>query len=140
MKSHLRIARPVTDVERTLRIYCAGLDLRVVGAFKDHNGFDGVMLGRADMDYHFEFVFSHHHPVTPTPTGEDLMVFYLPDYAEWEAACARMLAVGFRKVASMNPYWEVRGATFQDHDGYRLVLQNAAWTNNEATTDKEQGA
>jgi catechol 2,3-dioxygenase-like lactoylglutathione lyase family enzyme len=139
MKRHLRIARPVTDIDRTRLMYCAGLDLQVIGGFTGHNGFDGVMLGRAGMDYHFEFVVSRDHPVTPSPTGEDLLVFYLPDQAQWQAACVRMLAAGFHKVASLNPYWDVRGATFEDPDGYRSVLQNAAWTNAE-TAIKEKGA
>jgi hypothetical protein len=39
-----------------------------------------------------------------------------------------MLAAGFREVASFNPYWDARGRTFEDPDGYRTVLQNAAWT------------
>ena len=26
-----------------------------------------------------------------------------------------------------NPYWEIRGRTFEDLDGYRVVLQNSAW-------------
>jgi catechol 2,3-dioxygenase-like lactoylglutathione lyase family enzyme len=136
MKQHLRIARPVTDIARTRQLYCAGLGLGVVGEFSGHDGFDGVMLGRAGMDYHFEFTVCRGHPVKPTPTPEDLVVFYLPDASEWEAACARMLAAGFNKVASLNPYWDVRGATFEDHDGYRTVLQNAAWTNREAAAEK----
>jgi hypothetical protein len=49
MKSHLRIARPVQSIEQTTRMYCDGLDLKVLGEFKDHDGFDGVMLGRAGM-------------------------------------------------------------------------------------------
>ena len=40
-----------------------------------------------------------------------------------------MLAAGFRAVASFNPYWERRGRTLEDPDGYRIVLQNAAWQN-----------
>ena len=39
----------------------------------------------------------------------------------------RMLAAGFRSVSSANPYWDVRGRTFEDLDGYRVVLQNSAW-------------
>ena len=39
-----------------------------------------------------------------------------------------MLAAGFRRVGSINPYWETRGRTFEDLDGYRIVLQNAAWS------------
>src|SRR5262245_43491350 len=57
MKTHLRIARPVTDLERSVRMYRDGLGLSEIGRFADHAGFDGVMLGRAGMDYHFEFTF-----------------------------------------------------------------------------------
>jgi YycE-like protein len=42
--------------------------------------------------------------------------------------CARMLAAGFQRVPSYNPYWEAQGQTFEDLDGYRVVLQNIAWT------------
>ena len=38
-----------------------------------------------------------------------------------------MTAAGFRTVTAFNPYWEVRGKTFEDIDGYRVVVQNAAW-------------
>ena len=51
----------------------------------------------------------------------------MPDRLEWEARCARMVAAGFRGVSSANPYWDVRGRTFEDLDGYHVVLQNSAW-------------
>jgi hypothetical protein len=108
-------------------MYCAGLGLRVLGSFEDHGGFDGVMLGGAGLSYHFEFTHSRTHPVWPSPTAEDLAVFYIADQAEWQAACASMLSAGFVRVTSFNPYWEVRGQTFEDHDRYRVVLQNAEW-------------
>jgi hypothetical protein len=38
-----------------------------------------------------------------------------------------MQDAGFAPVPSFNPYWDRQGATFEDPDGYRLVLQNAAW-------------
>jgi hypothetical protein len=41
---HLHIARPVSDLARTKDLDCRVLDLRVVGSFDDHEGFDGVML------------------------------------------------------------------------------------------------
>ena len=125
MAPHLRIARPVADLARSTYLYCRGLDLRVLGRFEDHDGFDGVMLGVADGGYHFEFTRHRAHPVPPAPTVEDLLVFYLPTATEWQMACARMAAAGFRLAVSFNPYWERRGRTYEDHDGYRLVLQNA---------------
>ncbi|WP_416171653.1 hypothetical protein [Haematobacter missouriensis] len=34
---------------------------------------------------------------------------------------------GHEPVPSFNPYWDRGGRTFEDPDGYRVVLQNAAW-------------
>jgi len=126
---HLRIARPVSDLGRAQAMYCAGLGLRVLGSFADHAGFDGVMLGRAGVSWHIEFTFCHAHPVRPSPTQEDLIVLYFPDEICWREGCDRMLKADFRLVAALNPYWDVRGRTFADPDGYRIVLQNAVWTN-----------
>jgi hypothetical protein len=55
-----------------------------------------------------------------------LLVFYLPDRPDWQVAVNRMLAAGFAPVPSFNPYWDRAGLTFEDPDGYRVVLQNAA--------------
>ena len=127
MKHHLRIARPVSDIGRTKDMYVRGLGLKVVGSFQDHEGFDGVMLGSLGAGYHFEFTHSREHPVRPAPTVEDLAVFYMPSDAEWRAACASMEKAGFKPVASYNPYWDKNGRTFEDLDGYRIVLEQGEW-------------
>lgn len=129
MQNYLRLARPVRNLAQTTAMYCKGLNLDVLGRFENHQGFDGVMLGNVGMDYHFEFTHYRTYPVEPTPTNEDLTVFYIPAPSEWQAACALMLAAGFKQVASFNPYWEIQGQTFEDHDGYRIVLENAKWHN-----------
>jgi catechol 2,3-dioxygenase-like lactoylglutathione lyase family enzyme len=127
MKYHLRIARPVTDLARSRDMYCRGLGLRVVGSFENHEGFDGVMLGMEGAVYHFEFTRCRDHPVAPTPTPEDLVVLYMPVEAEWKARCESMRAAGFKPVAAFNPYWDILGRTYEDPDGYRLVLQQGEW-------------
>jgi hypothetical protein len=38
-----------------------------------------------------------------------------------------MRAAGFPPVPSFNPYWDRDGLTFEDPDGYRVVLQHGAW-------------
>jgi len=110
-------------------MYCRGLGLRVLGSFENHDGFDGVMLGHEDSNYHFEFTHCRKHPVVPAPTAEDLAAFYIPVFAEWQAAHASMMAAGFKQVPSFNPYWESRGRTYEDADGYRIVLEQAEWRN-----------
>ena len=127
MTHHFRIARPVSDIGRTQDMYVRGLGLSLVGSFENHEGFDGVMLGSPGAGYHFEFTYSRSHPVRPTPTVEDLAVFYIPSETEWRAARASMEAAGFKPVASYNPYWEKNGRTYEDHDGYRVVLQQGGW-------------
>jgi catechol 2,3-dioxygenase-like lactoylglutathione lyase family enzyme len=127
--THVRVARPVSDLGRAREMYCRGLGLRVLGSFQDHEGFDGVILGVPGGGMHFELTRCTAHPVAPSPSPEDLAVFYIPSAAGWRRACDDMLAAGFRRVASFNPYWERRGRTFEDPDGYRIVLQNARWQN-----------
>jgi catechol 2,3-dioxygenase-like lactoylglutathione lyase family enzyme len=127
MHPQLRIARPVSALERSVAMYCNGLGLAELGRFENHEGFDGVMLGRVGLGYHFEFTYCRTRPVQPKPTPEDLVVFYLPDAAEWQCACRSMLEAGFKEVASFNPYWQQHGRTFEDHDRYRVVLEQADW-------------
>jgi catechol 2,3-dioxygenase-like lactoylglutathione lyase family enzyme len=126
---HLRIARPVSNLYRAQAMYCRGLGLHVIGRFEDHDGFDGIMLGLAGATYHFEFTHCAAHPVAASPTPEDLAVFYIPKLVTCKRACANMLTAGFKQVASFNPYWDRCGRTFEDFDGYRVVLQNAGWIN-----------
>lgn len=123
----LRIARPTRDLDAATRFYTQGLGLRVLARFQDHAGFDGVILGHADWPHHLEFTRRRDQPVTPRPTDEDLLVLYLPARADWSNAVRRVHEVGARQVPSSNPYWEEHGVTFEDPDGYRVVLQNAAW-------------
>ena len=124
----LRVARPSDNLEAVLRFYQQGLGLSLLGHFEDHEGFDGIMLGREGAPYHLEFTRAHGHVAGRAPTRDNLLVFYLPDKVQWKAALQRMREAGFAPVASFNPYWDREGVTFEDPDGYRVVLQNAAWT------------
>jgi len=123
MPTQLRIARPVSSLVETVAMYKIGLGLEELGAFQDHDGFDGVILSAGNADFHFEFTFCRQHPLKPTPTEEDLLVFYIPQTAACNERCERLLAAGFKEVRSFNPYWERSGRTFEDRDGYRLVIQ-----------------
>ncbi len=120
------LPRPVSELDTTASMYCAGLGLELLGSFTDHEGFSGIMLGAPEAGWHLEFTHCRHHPVTPSPGDEDLLVLYYPQQAAWEAQCAAMDAAGFLRVTAFNPYWEVNGVTFVDRDGYRTVLQNRA--------------
>jgi hypothetical protein len=61
-------------------------------------------------------------PASPSP--EHLLVVYEADTVLWQARCESMAAAGFVTVVAANPYWDVRGRTFEDPEGYRVVIQN----------------
>lgn len=126
--STLRVARPTDNLAAIAEMYTAGLGMSILAVFEDHHGFDGVILGHPKQPYHLEFTSQRGHRVGKAPTKDHLLVFYVPNQQEWEAACAQMASSGFRAVPSCNPYWEVQGRTFEDLDGYRVVLQHAGWT------------
>lgn len=123
----LRVARPTNRLDAIAEMYRVGLGLMVLDRFLDHEGFSGVILGCAGHPYHLEFTTRPAHVVASVPDPDDLLVFYVPSESEWATRCARMIDAGFRHVASLNPYWDVAGRTFADLDGYRVVLQRAAW-------------
>ena len=123
----LRVARPSDNLAALLRFYQQGLGLEVFYRFGDHDGFDGVMLGRPGAPYHLEFTCKRGHTAGRAPGEDNLLVFYLPDKNEWNEAVQRLRLAGFEPVTAFNPYWDRTGLTFEDPDGYRVVLQNAAW-------------
>ena len=124
----LRVARPTDRLEEVVRFYTEGLGLTVLESFEDHEGFDGVMLGIAGAAYHLEFTRRHGHLAGRAPTEDNLLVFYLEEPQAWQAAVDRMMAAGYETVRAYNPYWERHGLTYEDPDGYRVVLQNASWS------------
>jgi catechol 2,3-dioxygenase-like lactoylglutathione lyase family enzyme len=124
----LRVARPTDHFDEVLRFYTEGLGLTVLGSFEDHDGFDGVILGLAGAPYHLEFTRKRGHIAGRAPTEDNLLVFYFPEKHSWQAAVNQMSAAGYESVPSYNPYWDRVGLTYEDPDGYRVVLQNAAWS------------
>src|SRR5262249_28483910 len=114
-KAHLRVARPSDDLEALGRFYRDGLGFEVLYQFRNHDGFDGVMLGRRGAAYHLEFTRKAGHKAGRAPTEDNLLVFHLPgttlawSQAEWQAAVARMEQAGHRPVKAFNEYWDRKG-------------------------------
>jgi len=130
--AHLRVARPTDDLEPLADMYREGLGLEEIGRFRGHDGFDGVILGRRGLGYQLEFTKQSGHVAGRAPTRDNLIVLYHPERVDWDAACTRMDQAGFTTVKSWNPYWDDLGRTFEDPDGYRVVIQNAVAPGEEA--------
>jgi hypothetical protein len=126
-RAHVRVARPTDRLDAVMRFYTLGIGLQLLDSFVDHDGFDGIMLGVPGAAYHLEFTRRPGHSCSVAPTKEHLLVFYLPDRGEWKAAISRMTTARLQPIPSFNPYWDRRGATFEDPDGYGVVLYNGRW-------------
>jgi prolyl oligopeptidase len=123
----LRVARPTDKLNEITAMYISGLGFQLLGSFKDHDGFDGAIIGQANHAYHLEFTHHSGTTVGRAPTKDNLLVFYIPDHQEWLEGCETIAAAGFIGVKAYNSYWDSTGKTYEDIDGYRVVLQNSQW-------------
>ncbi|GLV61788.1 hypothetical protein Bmyc01_04580 [Bacillus mycoides] len=117
-----RIARPTDKFEEVIAFYEEGLGLKRIGEFYDHDGYDGVMFGLPDEEYHLEFTRHIDGSPCTAPTKDNLLVFYIREYKEIEKVSKRLHAMGYDEVEPENPYWKEKGITIEDPDGWRIVL------------------
>ena len=120
----MRVCRPTDNLEQITKMYADGLGFEIIGGFDGHGGFSGRMLGHPKHHYHLEFTTHCKEKAGRAPTTENLLVYYVPDNDEFAAAINRIHKSGFKKVISFNPYWEGGAQTFEDVDGYRVVINN----------------
>ncbi|KAG0258444.1 hypothetical protein DFQ27_004641 [Actinomortierella ambigua] len=137
----LRFARPTASLDKALHFYQEALGLALIASFDNHKGFDGRILAVPSpvpgqpAPWHLELTYLHpsnEHPEEQeslrAPTKDNLLVLYLKDKEEVEARKRRMEEHGYRPVQSFNPYWDDNGFTFEDHEGWRVVLCWYNWT------------
>ncbi|RBW70910.1 VOC family protein [Bacillus taeanensis] len=119
-----RAARPTHQLDKIIEFYRDGLGLKQIGAFQNHDGYDGVMFGLPDADYHLEFTQHSDGSSCPAPTKDNLLVFYMPDHDKIEKIVSRLEKIGYFPVPPESPYWKDKGVTIEDPDGWRIVLMN----------------
>ena len=121
----MRVGRPTDNLEGITKMYVEGLGFEVIGGFDGHGDFSGRMVGHPKHHYHLEFTTHSKEKARRAPSLENLLVFYIPNDSEYQNAIDRISSSGFKKVKSFNPYWREGAQTFEDLDGYRVVINNA---------------
>jgi|JI9StandDraft_1071089.scaffolds.fasta_scaffold05409_8 catechol 2,3-dioxygenase-like lactoylglutathione lyase family enzyme len=117
-----RIARPTSQLHKIKTFYCEVLGFPLIGHFEGHDGYDGLMVGIPNEKYHLEFTQHAKQSDLPKPTRENLLVFYFEDDTSYLAANQRLQVSGYQPVAPENPYWADKSFTYEDQDGWRIVL------------------
>ncbi len=85
-------------------------------------------LYATDSNYHFEFTQEKGSTAPFSSSPESLLVFYLPIQSDFNKIRNQMVNAGFNLVYSHNEYWDKHGCTFEDPEGYRVVLCKNEWT------------
>jgi catechol 2,3-dioxygenase-like lactoylglutathione lyase family enzyme len=119
----LRVARQTERLDEVVAFYRDGLGLPEVGRFAGHDGYDGVFLEIPGAGAHLELTAGGRHGA-PDPHPESLLVLYAGDAESVHAIVGRL---GANPVRPANPYWDEHGITFEDPDGFRVVLVPERW-------------
>jgi catechol 2,3-dioxygenase-like lactoylglutathione lyase family enzyme len=120
--AQVRVARATHQLEAVSDFYLRGLGLPELYRFEDHGGFRGIMIGLPGTACHLEFTQEADTPPCPPPSPDHLLVLYYPDEADRDQACQMLDAWGAVPSTPYNPYWAAQGVTYEDPDGWRVVL------------------
>ena len=116
-----RIARHTNKLDSIVDFYTHIIGLDKLGEFVDHDGYNGVFIGRAEKDWHLEFTSSNTDP-KHIFDEDDILVFYPENKLEYEALLARINTNNITRKIPKNPYWKENGFAFSDPDGYIIVV------------------
>ena len=119
----LRVARHTQRIEEVVAFYRDGIGLPEIGRFRDHESYDGVFLAIPGTPAHLELTSGGAHG-PPVPHPESLLVLYVGDASAVREIEGRLRA---DPIAPANPYWAKHGHTFEDPDGFRVVLVPEHW-------------
>ena len=118
-----RYARHTNNLEQLKSFYIDVLGLEFLGGFENHNGYNGVFLGKQDENWHLEFTQSD-EVANHTFDDDDLLVFYPNSKLEFELLKEKLEHHSVQFVKSKNPYWNENGIQFLDPDGFGIVISH----------------
>ena len=80
------------------------------------------MIGLPGLSYHLEFTQDEKGTQGKAPTKDNLLVLYFPSMEELNKIKRSLESLGHRPVAPENPYWQDKSWTYEDPEGWRVVL------------------
>ena len=117
----LRVARHTVNLEKVINFYVDILGLEVLGEFKNHNGYDGVFIGKLDLEWHLEFTISKENP-QQIFDKDDILVFYPKTKEELDCVLNKIRENNFEIRESKNPYWNKNGTLIKDFDNHSVII------------------
>ena len=118
----MRTARHVTALEPMRYFYVHLLEMREIGGFVDHNGYDGMILGSPEGNWQVEFTVSQDKPEHHFDE-DDLIVLYY-EAAKYDAVIEKLTAENYVTFIPKNPYWVAYGNLYKDPEGFGVMVVN----------------
>ncbi len=118
-----RYARHTKNLEKLEKFYIEILNFKKLGGFENHNGYDGIFLGKENLDWHLEFTFSE--DLSESKFDEDdLLVFYPKNKDEFLKILENIKQLKVKTYEPKNPYWKENGFLIKDPDDFGIIISN----------------
>ncbi|NJM80164.1 MAG: VOC family protein [Flavobacterium sp.] len=119
MKS--RFARHTNNLEKIKSFYIDILGFELLVGFENHNNYDGIFIGKPNLDWHLEFTKSN-EIVNFNFGEENYLVFYNKTVKEFESIKSKLINNYVTFISSKNPYWNENGIIIKDPDDYSIII------------------
>jgi hypothetical protein len=118
-----RFARHTNDLEQIKFFYIDILGFELLGGFENHNGYDGVFIGKSSDNWHLEFTKSE-EIIHFDFNEDDILVFYPNSKMEFDSFINKIQSTKIKFINAKNPYWNENGKMILDPDGYRVIISD----------------
>ncbi len=116
-----RYARSTNNIKNLTDFYCKVLDFIVLGDFQNHDGYNGVFLGKNGENWHLEFTENGENP--QSIFDEDVhLVFYPKEISEYNKIVENIAKFKIEILIPKNPYWQKNAVYFKDPDGFGIII------------------
>jgi Glyoxalase/Bleomycin resistance protein/Dioxygenase superfamily len=119
----LRFARHTNNLDKIKSFYINILGFEVLGSFENHNNYDGIFIGKPNLNWHLEFTKSN-EKVNFNFGEEDYLVFYSENQYEYESLLEKISENKIKIIKSKNPYWNENGKIILDPDGFGIIISD----------------
>lgn len=120
---NFRVARNTNDLEAIKFFYVIILGFEILGNFENHDGYDGVFIGKKKLDWHLEFTKSD-EIIKFDFNEDDALVFYPTSNEEYNEIIKSLEINAISTIIAKNPYWNKNGKMVIDPDGYRVIISD----------------
>ncbi|CAM4185724.1 MULTISPECIES: VOC family protein [Flavobacterium] len=119
-----RFARHTNNLENIKSFYINVLGFELLGEFKNHAGYNGIFIGKPNLDWHLEFTVSDDE-IIHSFNEDDILVFYPETAEDYKLNIENIQKQNICFINAKNPYWDENGKMILDPDGYRIVISNS---------------